>query len=925
VNGLLERGRELDELDAQIERAAAGDGRLVVVEGPAGIGKSRLLAEARQRAEPAMRVLSARGSELEGEYAFGVVRQLFEGELAEPERRQALLAGAATPAAAVFGAPEGGAEGASFASLHGLFWLVLNLAEEGSLLLAVDDLHWCDRPSLLFLAYLARRLESQPVLLLAGLRDAEPGTDAALLAEIARDPAATSVRPGPLSDAAVAAILEDRLAAAPDAAFVAACRDSTGGNPLLVAQLVTALQSEAVRPDAAHVDRVRDIGPRAVSRTVLQRIARLPGDAAQVARAVAVLGDGAELPAVAALAGVEETSLADATRGLAHAEILRPELPVGFVHPLVRDAVYHELSPGERELEHARAAALLRERGAPVEHVAAQLLQTSPRGEAWVSELLWEAGRAAMQAGAADSAVAYLRRALDTAPPDADLDRLLFELGAAEALTTGPAAAEHLARAYDLLSSPEDRAAAAGLLGRALLFTGSTKEAASIARRAASELPDELEDLRKRLEAFEFMAILFGAPGPERLSGLRAYRKPPAGGAGSQMLAAMAAWEAVCTDGTAAESAELALAAVEGNEIWGADAELTPLAAMTALVVTDRPEVVEIWRRALAVSHRRGSLLAASSVHLWHGFSHLYRGDLVAAEESLRTADDEFVIWGHSAYAAAHSRSFMAHVLRERGRLAEALEWLERVGPVPAGTNAVGWWLAARAGLLISSGRGDEAVAVADELAAHCAAMPDPARLWWRSLKAEALDRAGRRDEAIEIAREELEITRAFGAPSSLARTLRVLGTLEGDEGLDRLREAVEVLDGSTARLEHAKAFAALGSALRRARKPTDAREPLRRALELADVCGADALAEHVRTELYATGTRPRREALSGVESLTPSERRVVDLAADGRTNREVAQELYVTPKTVEVHLTNAYRKLGIRSRRELEQALAAT
>ena len=166
---LFERGRELEELAACLERGAAGHGGLVVVEGPAGIGKSRLLGAARARAAGSMRVLTARGSELEGEFAFGVVRQLFEAELAAPERRRALLAGAAAPAAAVFGEPDAGSGGgASFASLHGLFWLVLNLAEERPLLLAVDDLHWCDRPSLLFLAYLARRLESQPVVLLAG-------------------------------------------------------------------------------------------------------------------------------------------------------------------------------------------------------------------------------------------------------------------------------------------------------------------------------------------------------------------------------------------------------------------------------------------------------------------------------------------------------------------------------------------------------------------------------------------------------------------------------------------------------------------------------------------------------------------------------------------------------------------------------------
>ncbi len=928
MNQLLERRRELDELNVEIERAAGGEGRLVVVEGPAGIGKSRLLAEARRRAESSMRVLSARGGELEGEFAFGVVRQLLEAELAAPGRRAALLVGAAAPAAAVFGAPEAGAgegEGASFASLHGLFWLVLGLAEERPLLLAVDDLHWCDRPSLLFLAYLARRLESQPILLLTGLREAEPGADAALLAEIARDPSATNVRPGPLTEAAVAAFVEARLGAPPEQAFTTACHDSTGGNPLLLNQLVLALGGEGVRPDAAHVGRVADVGPRAVSRTVLLRLARLPAEARAVAQAVAVLGEGAGLPAVAALAGIDEARLADTTRELIHAEILRPELPLAFVHPLVRDAVYHELSPAERELEHARAAAVLRDADASIEQVAAQLLHISPRGERWAAELLWQAGRAAMHAGAADSAVAYLRRALDDLPDDGELGRLLFELGAAEALTSGTTAVQHLARAYDELPDPVSRAAAAGLLGRALVFTGSPDDAQAMARRAAKELPDELADLRMALQALEYMTVIFGARGPERLAELRGHRRPPDAGPGSHMLAAMAAWEAVCTDGSASDCATLALAALEGEVLRAADPALIPLAAMVTLVMTDRPEVPDLFGQALADAHRRGSLLSVSSVHVWHGFAELRRGDLAAAEQSVRAADDEFALWGHDAYSTAHSRMFMADILRERGRLAEASDWLERVGLVRPATQAMGLYLTARAALLLATGRAQEAAATVDELAAHCAVMPDFARRWWRSLKAEALDRLDRREEAIELAREELEITRAFGAPSSLGRTLRVLGTLERDKGLDRLREAVEVLEGSTARLELAKALAALGTGLRLARQPSEAREPLRRALELAAVCGADGLVEQVRSELYAAGTRPRRDALSGVESLTPSERRVVDLAAAGRTNRAIAQELYVTPKTVEVHLSNAYRKLGIRSRRELESALAAT
>ncbi len=149
------------------------------------------------------------------------------------------------------------------------------------------------------------------------------------------------------------------------------------------------------------------------------------------------------------------------------------------------------------------------------------------------------------------------------------------------------------------------------------------------------------------------------------------------------------------------------------------------------------------------------------------------------------------------------------------------------------------------------------------------------------------------------------------------------MGEIERGEGIPRLEEAVRVLEGSTARLEHALALAALGATLRRARRPTDAREPLRRALELAEACGADGLVERARGELHATGVRPRAAARSGAGALTPSERRVAAMAAEGMSNRDIAEALYVTPKTVEIHLSSAYRKLGVRSRRELPGALA--
>ena len=284
---LLERDRELAALDARIAAVLAGEAGGVLVEGPAGIGKSRLVAEARRRAaEQGVRVLVARGGELEQEFPFGVVRQLFEQLLVDPDLAERVLTDAAQTARPVFESFAGqGAEDAadtSYSSLHGLYWLTVNLSAEAPLLLAVDDLHWCDRPSLRYLAYLVRRLEGIPVLVVGSLRPSEPGADAALLAELADDPLVESLRPGPFTEAAVADLVRTRLGDEVEAPFAAACHTSTGGNPLLLNELLKALDAEKVRPDAAHVGVVNELGPRAASRAVLLRLARLPSDAVAV-------------------------------------------------------------------------------------------------------------------------------------------------------------------------------------------------------------------------------------------------------------------------------------------------------------------------------------------------------------------------------------------------------------------------------------------------------------------------------------------------------------------------------------------------------------------------------------------------------------------------------------------------------------------
>jgi DNA-binding CsgD family transcriptional regulator len=928
--GLLERERELETLSSAVAAAAGGAAGLVLVQGPAGIGKSRLLAEARTLAEErGLGVRSARGGELEQDFPFGIVRQLFESQLVGESERSRLLAGAAGAAAAVFGyrdedAGEPLGEGL-FRVLHGLYWLTVNLSSERALLLVIDDLHWCDSASLRFLAYLARRLDELPVVLVASLRSSEPDADQAILEELLSEPHAQLLIPGPLTAAAVTAVVRDRLGEGVETAFAEACRSSTDGNPLLLNELLKALVADRVPPDAAHADVVAELGPRAASRAVLLRLARLSEDAVQVARAISVLGDGADFTVVAELAGLDALAVAAATRELVRAEILRPELPLGFVHALVQAAVYHDLAPGERVLYHERAATLLVGLGAPKERVAAHLLLMPARGEEWVVDMLRSAADASVAKGDPDAAVSLLRRALDEPPrPELRLE-LLLDLGRVEAMTSLPAAAGHLRSAYELARDPSVRGRAADQLARSLVFLGAPDEGAAIAARAAEELPAELADFALRLEAVELFALVFGAePEGDRRERLRAYWElEPSGGVGARSLAAVAAWNWAQCAGPADRVCALARSALEGGELLAADG-LMPMVAAVPLALADLDEAVEVWEAQRAEAHRRGSMFRLAGVQLWSGYTHYLRGELGEAEPELRASLETLTLWGMPA-RSQWTAPFLAEVLVERGALGAARSLLDGSGSPPAGSDQAILLDRARMRMLLDEGRPEEALAYADVYEFHAAWKRHPTYVPWRSLKAQALDRLGRHDEAAVLAGEELEIARGWGSPGTVGRSLRVLGTILRADGIEQLEEACALLEQTPARLEHAKALTALGVALRHARKPTDAREPMRRALELADLCGAQPLADDVRAEIYATGARPRTTALRGVLSLTASERRVADLAADGQTNRDIAQTLYVTPKTVEVHLSNAYRKLGIGSRRELERALAET
>ena len=925
VEELVEREAELKAAGVALDAIERGDGRTIAVEGTAGIGKSALLDAIGERArEAGFRVHSARGSELEIEFAFGVARQLFEGAVASAGIEKA-LAGSAAPAGILFEAaahdpvPTGNV---SFSVLHGLFWMTLNLAGDEPLLLVVDDLQWCDRSSLRFLAYLAHRLDGTSIGLVTAQRSNEPGVDPTLTAGISSEPSSLAIHPRPLSQAGIGELVERQFERPGDAEFSIACERASGGNPLLLQQTLSALALEGRSPTAGEAGAITDLGPRAVSRTVEARLTGMTPEARQVAHAVAILGDGSDVGTVAGLTGLEPAAVAGGTGELSRAGILGPDLPLAFAHPLVRAAIVESVPPGERELAHASAARLMRDSSATPERIAAQLLAAPPAGEEWAAEVLDRAAKIAAASGAMDGAVTYLTRMLLEPIPDERRPGALLELGMAEAGTGGPDAVEHLLAAYRQLEVPELRIIAAYALSRVLLFVGQAQRSADFAAEARAELVAQVPDLVPIVESVELISIYFGARVPDaedRYRELRVLPEDPT--PGQSVLAAAASYDWLYRSGTALECADLASTAIERAQQLEIDTGLTWIVANVVLVAAERPEALDNWDRALARSHEQGSMFGVLSVQLWRGFTELHHGDLEDAEESLRAGIEQISLLGGSTLHYAYG--LLASTLLARGRVDEAEAALASIDrPEGVGDGAL-LWKVAEIELMLARGRNEDALAAAETHIELCDWRDNPAFAPGRRLKARALLALGRADEAEAVLREDLELAENWGSNGTVGRTLALLGAMRGEEGADDLERGIALLENSPLKLDLARALTALGGSLRRQRRQTDAREPLRRALELAESCGAGALTAEIRTELHATGARPRSSALSGPASLTASERRVADLAAGGDTNKEIAQALFVTPKTVEVHLSNAYRKLDISGRRELASALA--
>src|SRR6266566_5158899 len=310
------------------------------------------------------------------------------------------------------------------------------------------------------------------------------------------------------------------------------------------------------------------------------------------------------------------------------------------------------------------------------------------------------------------------------------------------------------------------------------------------------------------------------------------------------------------------------------------------------------------------------------------GWLALRSGDLGAAEGDTRTALAATALPAPPMYRVMNG-ALLVEALVDQGDLDAAEQVLAPLECEAEGRSLIAAALRfARGRLRIAQGRIGEALE--DFLAVGVlftrSLVTCPGGLPWRSEAALAHLALGDRESAGRLAEEELQLARAFGAPRALGVAKRAAGVVAGGErGASLLREAIDAFERGDASLERARALADLGAMLRRRNRRTEARELLREALDAAHRAGARSLAEYAETELRATGARPRRVLLTGLDSLTASERRIAELASEGLTNREIAQSLFVTARTVEGHLTSVFRKLRVHSRDELPAALAGS
>ncbi|MFD8307599.1 AAA family ATPase [Streptomyces sp. NPDC059690] len=903
-------------------------GALLAFAGRAGIGKTTLLAEVRRLATAkGCTVLSARGGDQEQRVAFHVARQLLQPQFAgaaQADLRDSLgswydIVGPALGLCAPTAAAPPDQQGLR----DGLDWILTHLAAlRAPMVLVLDDAHWADPESLRWLAAFAPRAEQLPLLIVVAYRPDELPEHAESFRGL---PGRAGTRPldlEPLSAAAVARLVRETLGARPDDTFCRECWAVTTGNPFETVELLAKVRERGLAPTESAAPLLRDLAAAVKGSGLVARLERLGASTVRFAWACAVLGTEIHPLLAAAVAGLGHEEAADAADALRTARILTGAETLEFVHPLIATAVYRAIPPGVRVALHGQAAWCVIDDGQGPSAAARHLLETHPDGDTWVVQQLRAAAAQTVRAGAPDAARGYLARALREPPSAGDRAAVLYELGSASLLTEPATTVNHLRAALEEpVTDPGLRHHIVYRLSQVLAHSDHLAEASDTLAREIRVTDDAR--VRLRMVAEQFMWDAFRADEPDHPSRSRRLARLADRLSGRDLteryVIGLRTWDAVLRGEPAHIALHHAERALAGGLRWAEPDRgfEVPVLVALAFMYADRPgRTEELFAAGIADYERQGWRGAhLSFAYTLLAYVRYRRGRLSEAEDFVRAGLRLAERVGPGTPAHWYAVGILIEVLLARGRVVEAARTGEEYSfcaPYPAAVVFPDAQTVCGE-LLLARGLHRKA---ADELAAAGRRLDprgirNPAWCPWQLHLARAEAHTAP-ERAMATALEAVARARQFGTPSAVGQALRTAAEVSsGSARVKYLEEAVTHLERSPAAYELACALVALGTELRRTGRPREAAEHLYRGLDAAVQCGADGLVEDARDELTAAGLRPRRLHSTETDTLTSRESAAANLAAQGRTEAEIAGELHIDEPTVVRLLSAVYRKLG--------------
>ena len=925
---LVDRNHILQELETIFSGSVPSHNGCLSVEGSWGMGRTALLNAACLSAQSAgCIVLRTRGDNSGRPAPFGGLLQLIEDVASLRSANEEIV----EQIQKVLGRLQRDGE-RNFDALGAAFYgLVLSVRKLGFVLVALDDADMVDDATMMTLEYFFHRLDDQQIWLLTTSPPRLSGAPPLVIEELLVNQDVRHFELSALSREGVRIILSTQLNVEPERGFVDAVLEATSGRPQFVVELARACRDEHVTPDDAAASQLDRLAMSHISRSVAVRRNHLGTGAQDLLESCAVYGDLGNVTPVLRVADIDPDTSERVIDSLKHAELLCPSHTLAFAAPIVQWAILRDIPSSRRSRLHSRCADLLERGGADESVVASHLLATEPAWSEDVAQRLKVAGRSLLDRGHVPLAMKCLRRSLNESALAKQESSSWLDLAECEIELDLRTSLSSFQRALTLGMVEDEK-----VIKIALRLTHSLRDWPELRAEGVAtlqSLSSRLHNVDTTLQLeFELgLTLLSGHPaqqnyGVARIGVLVATSDPrtPASRA-ARVFLDLLQFESdpkVTADGVV----EVLVAAFQSDQmpVGGFASEVILTRACRMLLNADEfARVDHILELACWHARAVGDLAGEDDALRLVVLSKLWQGSLDEADEACRR-HDELGAGIPLRQLVGASDLLIAHGRTEEALFRYGATELERiVDPLDRASAHV-----ERGRLYVALDRTDEAL---DECyrakeTAERAGIHNEILVGWRPLAARALASVGRWDEAKELASTHLDAARAFGARRSLGAALRAMAdsTQDLDDRVNWLIESVKVLDESPARLEKAGAMIDLGVSLIERRDAETARTLFQQSATIALACRAQRLVEIANSHLRSLGSRPRQFEWTGMDSLTPAELRAVNLAAANVTNRAIAGKLFVNVKTIEGHLSKAYRKLGVASRFELAEVIRA-